>query len=150
MHLPAGMEVRPIQILPFMKVPVVSTSAAQRNVIPKNVRTPITCAANTPPPSLCVPGSRGQGLAAGRENSLASAAQRSSKELQRSLQLTARESLQLTAGNRGHKQRFAILPGGALQCGPRTCDQVHVTELVAECTRCMCIDRPRQAACMRQ
>lgn len=41
-HLPAGMEVRPTHIVPFMKVPVVSTAARQRNVMPKKVRTPTT------------------------------------------------------------------------------------------------------------
>lgn len=42
-HLPAGMEVRPTQMRPFMKVPVVMTAARHLKVIPKNVRTPVTC-----------------------------------------------------------------------------------------------------------
>ena len=38
--LPAGMEVRPTQMRPFMKVPVVSTTALHWNVMPKKVLTP--------------------------------------------------------------------------------------------------------------
>ena len=38
--LPAGMEVRPTQMRPFMKVPVVSTTALHWKVMPKNVLTP--------------------------------------------------------------------------------------------------------------
>lgn len=39
-NLPAGMEVRPTQMRPFMKVPVVSTTALHWNVMPKKVFTP--------------------------------------------------------------------------------------------------------------
>ena len=38
--LPAGIEVRPTQMRPFMKVPVVSTAALHWKVMPKNVFTP--------------------------------------------------------------------------------------------------------------
>jgi hypothetical protein len=39
-NLPAGMEVCPTQMRPFMKVPVVSTTALHWNVMPKKVFTP--------------------------------------------------------------------------------------------------------------
>ena len=39
-YLPAGMEVRPTQMRPFMKVPVVRTTALHWKVMPKNVFTP--------------------------------------------------------------------------------------------------------------
>ena len=41
--LPAGMDMRPTQMRPFMKVPVVRTAARHRKERPKNVRTPWTC-----------------------------------------------------------------------------------------------------------
>jgi len=41
-HLPAGMDMRPTQMRPFMKVPVVRTAARHRKERPKNVRTPRT------------------------------------------------------------------------------------------------------------
>jgi hypothetical protein len=34
-HLPADMDCLPTQMVPFMKVPVVSTAALQRKVMPK-------------------------------------------------------------------------------------------------------------------
>ena len=40
---PTSMLCRPTQMRPFMKVPVVSTTALQAKVIPKNVRTPLIC-----------------------------------------------------------------------------------------------------------
>lgn len=36
------MDCRPTQMVPFMKVPVVSTTARARKVMPKKVRTPVT------------------------------------------------------------------------------------------------------------
>jgi hypothetical protein len=42
---PAGMLLRPTQIVPFMKVPVVSTTAGARNFIPKKV---VTCKTGHP------------------------------------------------------------------------------------------------------
>lgn len=39
---PAGSDFRPTQITPFMKVPVVSTTAGARKLIPQKVLTPVT------------------------------------------------------------------------------------------------------------
>ena len=41
-HLPAGMDCLPIQMRPFMKVPVVITVARHLKVMPKKVLTPLT------------------------------------------------------------------------------------------------------------
>ena len=82
---PAASVARPTQICPAMNVPVVSTTAGARNVIPKNVRTPRTSSLSPRTSSVTMPsrsetsGSRSRRARISREYSHLSVCARSAQ-----------------------------------------------------------------------